>query len=111
MAFGAAGSGRRTVASPRYVNSSLPRGPQYGQGMRTPPSMQVRLGARALFVEQRAGRGAIEPHCRGDIVRLVARDQMREAPAGGRCCLEAAVAPAAIEIEPVDRRAVDDRRA
>jgi hypothetical protein len=44
-------------------------------------------------------------------VRLVTREQMRKAPARRGRRLEAAVAPAAIEIKTVVRRAIDDGRA
>ena len=58
-----------------------------------------------------AGGEAVEPEGRVERMRLVARDRVGEAPARGRRRLEAAVAPARVEIEALDRRPVDDRRA
>src|SRR4051812_41674721 len=73
-------------------------------------SMQIRLCPGALLVDEPAGGEAVEPEGRRGLVRLVAGDEVREAVAGGRRRLEAAVAPAGIEIEPSDGRAVDDGR-
>ena len=61
--------------------------------------MQVGLRARALFVDEIARREAVETVGTRDLMRLVAREQMREAPARGRRRLESAVAPAGIEIQ------------
>ncbi len=41
---------------------------------------------------------------RGNLVGLVLGNQMGIAKAGSRCGLEAAITPAAIEIEPVNMR-------
>src|SRR5690606_5520693 len=41
-------------------------------------------------------------------MRTVVRNGVSEDPAGSRCCLEAAVAPAGIEVETLDRRLADD---
>ncbi len=65
--------------------------------------MQVGLGADALFVDlvaaPRNGRGA---GSRAVSMRLVAGDQMGVAVAGGGRGLEAAIAPAGIQVEIVD---------
>src|SRR3546814_12274240 len=67
------------------------------------PSLQIGLGARALFIDQLPAREAIEPIACGDRMRLVTGEQMRKAPARRRSRLEPAVAPAAVEIEPRHR--------
>ena len=74
---------------------------------------QCRLGCAPMPFSSitRACREAVEPIGGGDRMRLVLGDEMGKAQAGGRRRLEAAIAPAGIEIEPVDRRPVDDRRA
>ncbi len=74
-------------------------------------SMQIGLGALAFFVNQVAGPETVEAIGCGERMRLVARQQVSETPARGRRCLEAAVAPAGVEIEALDRRPVDDRGA
>src|SRR6056297_2552213 len=75
------------------------------------PSVQVGLVAHALFVDEIAAREPVEPHLRGHRVRGIAGDEMGVAePRGGRR-LEPAIAPAAVEIEPVDGGLVDEGRA
>src|ERR1700691_2653520 len=73
-------------------------------------SMKVRLGADPLFIDDAPRREAIEAIGGGDRMRLALCDEMREAPSGRRRRLEAAVAPASVQIESANRRAVDDRR-
>src|SRR5262245_22656981 len=74
-------------------------------------SVEVRLGALALFVDGRAAMEAVEPEPRRIYVRLVASNQMGKDEAGRGRGLEAAITPACVEIEPLDRCAVDDWRA
>src|SRR5680860_947797 len=74
-------------------------------------SVQVRLGAHALLVDDAALREAIETVGGRIWGGLAGGDEMGEAPAGGGRCLEAAIAPAGIEIEAFDRRRIDDGRA
>src|ERR1700722_346625 len=62
-------------------------------------SMQVGLRAGAALVEHGACGIAIKAQFSRGRMRLVARDQMREAPARSRRRLEAAVAPAGVEID------------
>src|SRR5262245_45168890 len=71
-------------------------------------SVLVGLRAHALLVDHAACRQAIEPVGGRIWMRLVLGYEVREADAGGRRRLEAAIAPAGIEIEPIDRRLVDD---
>ena len=54
---------------------------------------------------QRAGREAIEAKSRGSLVRLIARETDGRSTSPSRRRLEAAIAPAGVEVEPVDRRA------
>ncbi len=60
--------------------------------------MQIGRGALPFFVDHIAPAEAVQPisGCCG--LRLIARDQMREAEARRRRGLEAAIAPAGIEI-------------
>src|SRR6188768_263667 len=81
-----------------------------GSFMSFVPSMQIGLRAGAALVDGVAGAETVEPVGGGELVGLAGGDQMGEAPARRRGGLEAAIAPAAIEIEVVDRRLVDDRR-
>src|SRR5262245_63264940 len=74
-------------------------------------SVQVRLRAHALLVDDAALSEAVETIGGGERMRLAGGDEMGETPARCRRRLEAAIAPAGVEIEPVDRRLVDDRRA
>src|SRR5450432_1382674 len=73
-------------------------------------SMQVRLGALALFVDEVPGAKPVETQVRSRRVWRVTRDQMGEGKSGSGRGLEAAIAPAGVEIEALRRRAVDDRR-
>ena len=94
-----------------YVNSVASRGPQCGHGIIIARrSLQVRLRPGAFFVEQLTGCKTIKAIFRRNRVRFVARDQVCEAPTRSRCRLEPAIAPAAIQIEAVNRGAIDDRR-
>src|SRR5438128_7181214 len=72
-------------------------------------SMEVGLRAHPLLIDEMAGRETIQTIGGGKRMRFIPRDQMRKAPARCRSCLEAAVTPASIEIQPIDRRVVDDR--
>src|SRR6478736_6672819 len=93
--------GRVGAASPRKVNSSTGRVPQWGHGMSmsVDPSVQVRCGALALFVDHVAGLEPVETIGGVELVGFVLGDGVGEAPARGRRGLEAAVAPARVEIE------------
>src|SRR6266567_3834157 len=73
-------------------------------------SMEIRLGTDALFVDEAAGREAVETIGSGNRMWLVVHDQVGEAEAGGRRGLEPAVTPAGIEVEAFDRAVVDNRR-
>jgi hypothetical protein len=66
--------------------------------------MQVGLGADTRLVDRETALETIEPERARHMVAFALGDQMREAEAGGRRRLEAAIAPAAVEIE-VRRRA------
>jgi sarcosine oxidase subunit beta len=72
-------------------------------------SVQPWRRAAAGLVDGGAAREAVKRERRAERIGPVAGDQVREAPAGGRRRLEPAIAPAGIEIEPIDRRLVDDR--
>ena len=90
--------------------------PQCGQWIRlamfAPASMQIGLGADALFVDEIAPRAKRSSRkARAVSCGSPRRDQVREAEAGGRRRLEAAIAPAGVEVEVVGPRPVDDRRA
>ena len=69
------------------------------------------LGARAALVDETAFAETVDREVGVDRVRLVRGDHMGEAPARAGNRLEAAVAPAAVEIEPLDRRLADEGRA
>ena len=60
----------------------------------------MRHRRRAVLVDQRAGREAVERERRRERVRLVVGDRVGEDLAGARRRLEPAGAPAAVEIEP-----------
>src|SRR6185312_8324301 len=72
-------------------------------------SVQIRLRSLPFLIEQVAGCEAVEAVSARHFLRLFAREQMGKAIAGGRRRLEPAVTPAAVEVQPLDRRAVDDR--
>src|SRR3546814_14188763 len=69
----------------------------------------MRHGGSAVFVDQRAAAEAVEAEGGVQRVRLVMRDGMGENMAAAGRRLEAAGAPAAIDIEPPDRRPADER--
>ena len=69
--------------------------------------MQVRLGARALFVNRQAMPEPVQPIVFGSFVGFVFRQQMGVAISGSRGCLEPAIAPATVEIEAFDVGFVD----
>ena len=72
--------------------------------------MQVMLGPSPFFIHQAYARlETVQPVFRGRGVMLVGGEKMRERIARARNCLEAAIAPATIEIEPLDMGLVDDR--
>src|ERR1035438_1491298 len=73
-------------------------------------SVKIGLGALALFVDQMPGCEPVEAKGGSGFVRLVGGQQMGKCPAGCRRCLEAAVAPAGIQIEAIEWSAIDDRR-
>ena len=72
--------------------------------------MQVGLIAHPFFVDHQTLLETVKAIGLGGWVRRVMGQQMRKAEARGRRRLEPAIAPAAVEIEPVDMGAVDDRR-
>src|SRR5258707_6813125 len=79
-------------------------------------SMSVSLmGARersgALLVDRVAGGETLEREGLVELVRLVIGDRVSEDPARGRRRLEAAIAPAAVDVEILQRRLADDRAA
>src|SRR5580700_4035783 len=71
----------------------------------------MRDGGGRRLVDQIAVPEAVEAEGRVDRMRLVPRYRMGEEMAGAGCRLEAAGAPAAIDVEARDRRLADDRRA
>ena len=71
--------------------------------------MQVRLCAGAAFVDEISPTETVQPQQRCNRVRLVAGNQMRIAVAGCRCRLEAAVTPAGVDVEIIQRGFIDDR--
>src|SRR3984885_3512807 len=73
-------------------------------------SVKIGLGALALFIDQMSGCEPVEAKGGSGLMRLVGCQQMGKCPAGRRRCLEAAVAPAGIEIEAIDWSAIDNRR-
>jgi hypothetical protein len=64
--------------------------------------MQIGRRALAFFVDHVAAAEAVEAEIGIEGMRFVPGDRPGKAPAGGRRRLEAAIAPAAIEIEIVD---------
>src|SRR5690554_6280440 len=79
--------------------------------MGTSSSVEVRHGAFATFVKDVTGGEAVQAVGGIELVRLAGGDGVGETPTRGGRRLEAAVAPSGVEIEPLNRRAVDDRRA
>src|SRR5579864_3172480 len=73
--------------------------------------MKIWLRALAVFVEKRAGGEAIDAVGRRNGVWLVVRDEMGEAEACTGHGLEAAITPAAVEVETVHIGPIHDRRA
>src|SRR4051794_41043582 len=73
-------------------------------------SMKVGHRALAVLVDEMAGGKTVEPEGGVKRVRIATRDGVGEAPAGSRRRLEAAVAPAGVKIEPIDRSGADDGR-
>src|ERR1700730_1793676 len=73
--------------------------------------LEVGLGALPFFVDNVTSFEAVEPVAGRDCVMFVTCEQMRETPAGCRGCFEAAIAPARIQVEPIERCPIDDRRA
>src|SRR6516162_1090039 len=71
-------------------------------------SVQVRLRTVTALVDEMAGCETVEAIGGGEGMRLVISDEVGEAPAGRRRRLEAAITPAAVQVEPVDRCPVDD---
>ena len=71
----------------------------------------VRDGGGGGLVDQPAGGEALEREGRVDRVRLVAGDGVGEDVGGARGRLEAAGAPAAVDVEAGDRGLAEDRRA
>ena len=69
----------------------------------------VRHGGSAVFVDQGTGIEAFQRKGRVQRMRLVVGNGMREHPAGTGRGLEAARAPAAIEIQALQRRFADSR--
>ena len=70
--------------------------------------MQVGLIAHPFFVDHQALFETVEPVRGGCGMWCVAREQMGKTEPTRRGRLESAIAPAAVEIEPVDMRFVDD---
>ena len=73
--------------------------------------MQVGLGALALFVDHPAGSEPVKTIGLRRLMRGIGGQKMGKAETGCRRRLEAAVAPAAVQIEAVNRRMVDNGRA
>src|SRR6516162_8483267 len=69
----------------------------------------MRDAGSAVLVDQIAVGEAVEREGLVQLVRPVLGDGMGEDPAGTRRRLEAAGAPAAVEVEPLDGRLADDR--
>src|SRR5208337_4422108 len=102
MLAGSFDCGRSGTASPRKVNSSSGLVPQWGHSISIGrPSVEVGRRALSLFIDHVAATKAVEAKRRAEPVGFVAGDQMGKAPTGSGRRLEAAVAPAGIEIEPV----------
>src|SRR5262245_29992037 len=76
-----------------------------------PCLLQRWRGTCALLIEGAAREEALKPECRVERVRRVVGDRVREHPARPWRGLEAAVAPASVDIEVVNRQAADDRAA
>ena len=68
-------------------------------------------GCRRRLVDEAAGAEAVEREGGVDWMRLALGDRVREDVAGARRRLEAAGAPAAVDVEARDRREPDDGRA
>lgn len=73
--------------------------------------MQIRGGTLPFFVDHIAVAKPIEAKPRVQPVGLISRDRVGKTPAGCRRCFEASVAPARVNIETLDVRLVDYRRA
>src|SRR3546814_2884165 len=79
-----------------------------GQVILSIASLLVGPVAGAVLVHLAAALEAVEAEGTVEIVLLVMGHGMGEAPAGRGGCLEALVAPAAIEVEVADRGAADE---
>src|SRR5215470_5045934 len=79
--------------------------------MRMSCSMQVGLGASAALVDQSTRGEAVKAEGRRRWMRLIACNQVSETPPRRRRRLEASVTPARTEVESLNWRHVDDRRA
>src|SRR5215470_15744014 len=96
-------------ASPPQRNSTSSRGPHQGQEISNMRA-SMRHGGGAMLVDEPAAGEALETEGRVERVRLAARDRVSEHPARARRRLEAAGAPASVEIEAFHRELADDRR-
>src|SRR5215213_6553366 len=70
--------------------------------------MKIGRGALALFIDHIPASEAIESIGGVELMKLIPGDRMGETPPRGWRCLEASIAPAAIQIEALDRSLVDD---
>src|SRR6185437_1065823 len=73
--------------------------------------MGAGIRAGALLVDRVTAGEALEGEGLVEFVRLIVGDGMGEDPARGRRRLEAAIAPAAVYVEILQRRLADDRAA
>src|SRR5258706_108706 len=74
-------------------------------------SVQVGLRALPFLVDEMTRREAVESIGARNLVRSVAREQVGEAPTRSGSRLEAAVAPARVEVEAGNAALIDDGRA
>ncbi len=68
----------------------------------------MRDAGGAVLIDQMTGNKAVQPEGAGQRVRFITGNGGGKDMAGARCCLEAARAPAAIEVQALNRSFADD---
>src|SRR5207244_13062261 len=112
-------AGYATWAWPPEWNSVSSRGPHQGHGISSIFPLPPRGGGsgrggsmghrgRPVLVDQGAGREPLQREGGVQRMRRVVGDRVRIGPAGGGGRLEAAGAPAAVEVQVSDRREAED---
>src|ERR671927_824270 len=91
------------------MNSASSRAPQWGQGISSMASVISRRRPGATLVDGMSSGEPLQREAFVQRMRTILSNGVGENPAGTGCRLEAAIAPAGIEIEIIDGRLADDR--